>query len=178
MFFFSRFVSEINMESNFRFKIRLAKVFDLELVNDFWWCLIKEQENFDKRIIISEFNKHRSINFLRERILNGYLFLAESNKQEVIGLGTISKDLHFLQTDLEVWNIADIWVKKEYRRKDVASKIIKKLEEIAIENGADEIRLNVYSNNLPAVSLYEKLNYTPKITTFSKPLSTDLKIDN
>ena len=44
--FFSRFVSVINMESNFRFKIRLAKVFDLELVNDFWWNLIKEQENY------------------------------------------------------------------------------------------------------------------------------------
>ena len=56
--------------------------------------------------------------------------------------------------------------------------IIKKLEDIAKEAGADEIRLTVYSENSPAISLYEKLNYSSKIITFSKLLSTDLDIGN
>ena len=166
------------MESKLRFKIRLAKINDLQIVNEFWWHLIEEQEVFDKRIIKSEFNNHRSINFLRERIVNGNLYLAQLYNQEVIGLGTVSKDLHFLETNLNVWNIADIWVKKESRRNGVALKIIKKLEDIAKEAGADEIRLTVYSENSPAISLYEKLNYSSKIITFSKLLSTDLDIGN
>ena len=95
------------------------------------------------------------------------------NNHEVIGLGTVSKDLHFLETNVNVWNLADIWVKKEYRRNGEL-KIIKKLEDIAKKDGADEIRLTVYSENSPAISLYEKLNYSSKIITFSKPLSTDL----
>ena len=162
------------MESKLRFKIRVAKINDLQFVNEFWWHLIEEQEVFDKRIIKSEFNKHRSINFLRERIVNGNLFIAELNNHEVIGLGTVSKDLHFLETIVNVWNIADIWVKKEYRRNGVAFKIIKKLEDVAKKDGANEIRLTVYSENSPAISLYQKLNYSSKIITFSKPLSTDL----
>ena len=37
------------MESKLRFKIRLAKINDLQIVNEFWWHLIEEQEVFDKR---------------------------------------------------------------------------------------------------------------------------------
>ncbi|MBK00750.1 MAG: hypothetical protein CMB48_07395 [Euryarchaeota archaeon] len=165
------------MESNLRFKIRLAKLNDLELITEFWWCLIKEQEIYDDRIVNSDFNKHKSVNFLRERIVNGNLFVAESQNLEILGLGTISKDFHFLQTNFEVWNIADIWIKKEFRRKNIASEIIERLETVAKEQGADEIRLTVYSGNLSAISLYQKLKYNPKIITFSKPLSTDLNTD-
>ena len=165
------------MESYLRFKIRLAKLNDLELINEFWWFLIKEQETYDDRIVISDFNKHKSVNFLRERVVNGNLFVAESENLEILGLGTISKDFHFLQTNFEVWNITDIWVKKEYRRKNIASKIIERLETLAKEEGADEIRLTVYSENKSAISLYQKLKYNPKIITFSKSLSTDLNTD-
>ena len=45
------------------------------------------------------------------------------------------------------------------------------------EEGADEIRLNVYSENKSAISLYQKLKYNHKIITFSKSLSTDLNTD-
>ena len=38
------------MESKLRFKIRVAKINDLQLVNEFWWNLIEEQEVLIKNI--------------------------------------------------------------------------------------------------------------------------------
>ena len=156
------------MESDFSPVIRIAKLEDLETINNYWWDLITEQNNFDDRIVDTEINKHRSMNFLRERIVQGGMYVAENMHSEIIGLGSIAQDLHFLQSQINVWNLADIWVRPEYRRRGIASKIVIHLEKIAFEKGAEEVRLNVYSNNISANKLYSSIGYSSKINIFSK----------
>lgn len=165
------------MESDSSPAIRIAKLEDLEAINKYWWDLITEQKNFDDRIVDTEINKHRSMNFLRERIVQGGMYVAENICSEIIGLGSITQDLHFLQSQINLWNIADIWVRPEYRRRGVASKIVMHLEKIALKKGAEEVRLTVYSKNLSANNLYSSLGYSSKINTFSKSFTTDFKRD-
>ena len=164
------------MDSDVKFTCRVAKLNDLEIINQYWWCLIGEQKPFDNRLIDSEVNRHRSMNFLREKITQGSLYVAELNYGEILGLGSVTRDLHFLQTKLDVWNIADIWVRPEFRRMKIASKIVNLLEKVAYDNGAEEIRLTVYSKNMPANKLYYDQDYNPLITTYSKSIPSDISM--
>ena len=68
--------------------IRLAKLADLETINDFWWRLISEQKMHDDRILDSQPNKHRSMTFLRERISQGGLYVSEVVPYGIVGLGS------------------------------------------------------------------------------------------
>ena len=154
--------------------IRLAKLADLETINDFWWRLISEQKMHDDRILDSQPNKHRSMTFLRERISQGGLYVSEIVPYGIVGLGSLAQDLHFLQTKINIWNISDIWVKKDFRRNGFGSKMVSYLEKVGFENGAEEIRLTVYSNNKSACELYNSLGFSSKIITFSKTIVTDL----
>tara|TARA_B100001996_G_scaffold205545_1_gene157465 strand:+ start:146 stop:622 length:477 start_codon:yes stop_codon:yes gene_type:complete len=150
--------------------IRLAKLSDLEKINNFWWRLINEQKKHDDRILDSDTNMHRSMTFLRDRISQGGLYVSEIMPYGIVGLGSAAQDLHFLQTKINIWNISDIWVKKDFRRRGFASKMVSYLENICFEKGAEEIRLTVYSDNESAFELYKSLEYSSKIITFSKLL--------
>ncbi len=148
-------------------KVRLEELFK---INEFWWELISEQDFYDSRIVRSDLNNHRSSNFLREKIIKNSFFLVEDESQVIIAIGSLSQELHFLETSKNIWNIADIWVKKEYRRKGVATSLINFLEKIAESEGAEEIRLTVYSENTSAGHLYKSLGYNEIISTLSKTL--------
>lgn len=52
-----------------------------------------------------------------------------------------------------------VYVKKEYRKKGIAFKIIKQLEQDAIEKGFKHAYIITGKNNIPAIRLYEKLDY-------------------
>lgn len=52
-----------------------------------------------------------------------------------------------------------VYVKPEYRRKGVASELIDELERDAIQKGFKHSFIITGKNNLPAIRLYEKLNY-------------------
>tara|TARA_Y100001980_G_C14556164_1_gene346723 strand:- start:3970 stop:4428 length:459 start_codon:yes stop_codon:yes gene_type:complete len=151
-------------------KIREAKLSDLSQINNFWWNLIFEQERYDSRIIRSNLNENRSNNFLRERIIKRGFFIAEDESSEILGIGSISQEFHFLQTNKNIWNISDIWVKQEFRRMKIATRLVSFLEKLAQSKGAEEIRLTVYSENSKANSLYESLGYDNLISTLSKTL--------
>lgn len=52
-----------------------------------------------------------------------------------------------------------VYVKREYRKKGIAFKIIKQLEQDAIEKGFKHAYIITGKNNIPAIRLYEKLDY-------------------
>lgn len=52
-----------------------------------------------------------------------------------------------------------VYVKREYRKKGIAFKIIKQLEQNAIEKGFKHAYIITGKNNIPAIRLYEKLDY-------------------
>lgn len=60
--------------------------------------------------------------------------------------------------------IIDLFVKKDYRNKKIAQKLIKEIQkDYSIEN----MTLEVSENNIPAINLYEKLGFI-KVATRKK----------
>ena len=57
-------------------------------------------------------------------------------------------------------NIHDVIVLKEYRGKGLSHKMLKKVEEIAIEKGCCKLTLEVLSNNEIAKSSYKKFGFS------------------
>ena len=57
-------------------------------------------------------------------------------------------------------NIHDFVVLKEYRGKGLSNKMLKKVEEIAIEKGCCKLTLEVLSNNEIAKSSYKKFGFS------------------
>lgn len=52
-----------------------------------------------------------------------------------------------------------VYVKPEYRRRGIASELLKELEKNAKQEGYNHSFIITGKNNLPAIGLYEKLNY-------------------
>lgn len=64
----------------------------------------------------------------------------------------------------------NLYVKPEYRKKGIATALVKALEQFFKGNHCQLIWLNVYSENSKAVNLYSNLGYTPSSTTLIKKL--------
>ena len=117
----------------------------------------------------------RSIeNLLKENVKTGKIFVAvEDGKIVGYASGWIKtiEDFPNLTGAPNVNGMFDnIFVLPEYRRKGVASALVKKLEEYFQENRCQLVWLNVYSGNAPALNFYNKLGYSPNATTLIKKL--------
>ena len=154
----------------FRYHIRIALDGDLDGVLISWWLLVGEQSQLDKRAVQNERNLEQSKRFLTSLIARELLILAVDEDQNIIGMGTISPDNFFLDGGPSIWNVADVWVDNNYRKNGVATELVNSLEKIALNLGADEIRLDVYSKNREAFALYYSLGYGALKETLRKKL--------
>lgn len=59
---------------------------------------------------------------------------------------------------VQLW---DMLIDEEHRREGYATVAMRMLENEALMLGADKITLGVFTHNLPAVNLYEKIGYSP-----------------
>jgi len=57
-----------------------------------------------------------------------------------------------------------MYVKPEYRGKGVNNLVLEGLKEWCHERGIRELRLEVYTENLPALKAYEKAGFKPLLT--------------
>lgn len=57
-------------------------------------------------------------------------------------------------------NIHDVTVKKEFRGLNIAQKMLKKVEEIAVEKGCCKLTLEILSNNNRALNAYKKFGFS------------------
>lgn len=100
----------------------------------------------------SSWNKNSLKNELNTKFST--IYVAESN-QEIVAYSVI-------------WNVVDeiqlnkIAVDKKHRKKGIAKELINYIIKISKNNNYKKILLEVNENNLPAVKLYESLNF--KIT--------------
>ena len=150
--------------------VRLARSEDLDQLCECWWMLVEEQNAFDLRAIPTEENRRRARNFLRDRILRGWMFVASRDSDVIIGIGTMSRDEFFLSGGPDIWNVADIWVRPEHRREGIASHLMAHIEKEAARRGATKLRLSVYAENVAANELYDDIEYTPLMHTLEKSL--------
>lgn len=87
------------------------------------------------------------------------IFLAEI-KKEIIGFIVVNvrSAPQIFQNNFEAV-ITDLFVKKEFRKKGIAKKLIKEAKEFAKKQKCPYVRLNVYYSNKIAKKVYEELGF-------------------
>lgn len=84
------------------------------------------------------------------------LFLLARSGHEVLGTLTFSRHTKSEMTHCGEFGMS---VHPDHRRKGIGSKLIEKIERWAEHNDLEKIELQVWSNNIPGISLYNKLGY-------------------
>lgn len=90
-----------------------------------------------------------------ERTLYGYYDNLESRQRELMGIVSILID--FEKDDTHIY-IENIQVGKKHRKKGIAQKLLKHIEESTL-NPDSFIYLHVATDNKAAIRLYEKMGY-------------------
>jgi len=154
--------------------ISVAGFEDFSAAEAAWWRLLNDQQRLDYRGPDSELrtqnNSERVTRFLESRIRQGRLILARC-EGELVGICTISPDGFLLDSTVQVWEIADVWVEPHARRKGVATAMIKHCEHECNMRGASEVRLAVYALNEAGLGLYQSLGYEVGAYTLKKNLN-------
>lgn len=84
------------------------------------------------------------------------LFLVAKSESGIMGTLTFNR---YSRAETRHSGEFGMAVHHDHRRKGVGSRLITGLEEWAQTNGISKIELQVWSNNIPAIRLYEKLGY-------------------
>lgn len=105
-------------------------------------------------ILLKEFDDFWSSNVLKQELEsnNSSLFAAKSN-HEIIGFASI-------WCVLEEAHLTNIVIKKEFRKKGIATKFLNHLFCFCKKAGMNTLTLEVSSHNQPAFLLYKKLGFT------------------
>lgn len=81
------------------------------------------------------------------------IFLKAVSEEKIVGF-LIADDL------IDSYNLLLIAVREEFKNQNIATKLIKKLENIAKNKNIEKIWLEVKENNFPAINLYKKNDFT------------------
>ncbi len=106
-----------------------------------------------KNILNTDFDDFWNYEILKEELTsqNTIYFVAKIDN-EIVGFAGI-------KIILDEADLMNIVVKKEHRKKGIASSLLNKLIVIAKEKNLKSINLEVNANNLSAINLYKKLNF-------------------
>ncbi|MCI5797748.1 MAG: ribosomal protein S18-alanine N-acetyltransferase [Firmicutes bacterium] len=89
---------------------------------------------------------------LEESLKTGNIFLAAEQGNEIVAF-LLAEDL------IDSFNLLLIATKNEFKNKNIATKLMQKLEEIAKNKKIEKIWLEVRENNIPAINLYKKNDF-------------------
>lgn len=89
---------------------------------------------------------------LEESLKNGNIFLTAEQGNEIVAF-LLAEDL------IDSFNLLLIATKNEFKNKNIATKLMQKLEEIAKNKKIEKIWLEVRENNIPAINLYKKNDF-------------------
>ena len=151
--------------------ITIASFADLPAIVPAWWRLLADQQRLDYRGDPNQLrtpnNTDRVDRFLESKIRQGRMVIARV-ENELAGICTFSTDGFILDAPAQVWEIADVWVEPHFRRRGIATALVKHCEHECSMRGANEVRLAVYSTNESALALYQSLGYDISSYTLSK----------
>jgi len=104
-------------------------------------------------IITTEFDEFWSASILESELKNPFSkYIVAKIKSEIVGFAGVIDTVDRLE-------ITNIVVKKLLRKKGIGNALLEVLINFAKENNKNEITLEVNSNNLPAIKLYEKKGF-------------------
>ena len=142
--------------------IRKATVEDLPFLLKFEQGIISAERPFDETLVSDKFHYYD----LGERLndADAEVVVAEVNGHIVGGGSAIIKEGKPYNTFNRYSFLGFMYVEPAYRGQGVNKLIIEKLMEWSYEKGLKEIRLQVYSDNLPAIRAYEKVGFKKILT--------------
>lgn len=142
--------------------IREATRFDHPTLLKFEQGIISTERPFDETLVSGEFHYYDLA--VRIEDPDAAVVVAEVNGN-VIGSGSaIIKTGETYNTFSRYAFLGFMYVDPAYRGKGVNSLIIQALVEWSHKKGLTEIRLHVYSENVPAIKAYEKVGFKKIIT--------------
>lgn len=138
-------------------KIRPAQLEDLPTLYRFEQGIISAERPFDPTL------KPDPINYydLKELILSPEAqVLIASSKGKLVGSGyALIKSGKVYHRHNRYTYLGFMYVEPEFRGRGVVSLIINELHKWSRNQGIDEVRLEVYDQNSPAIKAYEKLGF-------------------
>lgn len=106
-----------------------------------------------------EHHKEEMQKAYRHSIEHGAYFLVAREDDELAGWVQVDKSVDWITTKEIGW-INDVYVKKSFRGRGHATRLLKRALLELKDRNYDEVRLNVYTFNEQAIHLYEKVGFT------------------
>jgi GNAT superfamily N-acetyltransferase len=142
--------------------IRKATLDDLPHLLKFEQGIISAERPFDETLVSEKFHYYDLAERIREA--DAEVVVAEVNGEVVGGGSAIIKEGKSYNTFTSYSFLGFMYVEPAYRGKGVNKLIIEKLVEWSHKKGLKEIRLQVYSDNIPAIRAYEKVGFKQILT--------------
>ncbi|MDO3641533.1 GNAT family N-acetyltransferase [Mucilaginibacter sp. L3T2-6] len=140
---------------------RKAQPSDLETLLFFEQGIVAAERPFDPTLKEGEIHYYDLAKLIDDP--DFAVIVAELNG-EVIGSGyaRVTQSKNYLKHDRHCY-LGFMYVKPEYRGRGVNSKVLDALKQWTKSQGINELRLEVYNDNQPAVRAYEKAGFTPNL---------------
>ena len=131
------------------YKIRKALMEDAKKINLLFTELMLDERQYDQNI-----EENVMINHYFEDIIpytNNYVLVILVN-DVIVGF------LYGYIYENNLARLKSLFIKKEYRNKGLASALIKEFLSLVKSRGVTDVEVNVFKDNVKALTLYEKFN--------------------
>lgn len=146
--------------------VRKATMDDMETLLRFEQGVISAERPFDKTLKPDPLHYYNIPELISAPHIE--LLVAELNS-ELIGSGyaRIEQAKHYLRHSVHAY-LGFMYVAPAYRGKGVNKKIMDALKQWAASQNISELRLDVYHDNQPAITAYEKAGFTKHMVEMRK----------
>ncbi len=151
------------------YRVRKARLEDLPVLLEFEQGLIEAERPMDPTIREGKISYYDVGEFIRSEDAE-VLVVEEDGKILASGYARIKPDRHYLKHE-RMGYLGFMFVPEEHRGKGLNGLIVEKLIDWCRKRGLNEIRLDVYTVNEPAIRAYEKAGFKKHLITMR--LNTD-----
>ena len=145
------------------YRVRKARLEDLPVLLEFEQGLIEAERPMDPTIREGKISYYDIGEFIRSEDAE-VLVVEEDGEILASGYARIKPDRHYLKHE-RMGYLGFMFVPEEHRGKGLNGLIVEKLIDWCRKRGLNEIRLDVYTVNEPAIRAYEKAGFKKHLIT-------------
>lgn len=152
--------------------IRIATMADLKTIQKLGFDLLDyERQNWDPTLDVDwPFSEEGKAGY-EKAIKEKYTIIAEEEGEPVGYLiGSVKKPIKGAARQITTAQLENIFVLRDYRRKNIGKKLFDKFLDYCEQNHVDALNVTVNAKNKTAISFYEKLGFSSSRLFLSKEL--------